>query len=246
MHKINIIYDHMDKIFLIMLDRSMCFSPAYEAIISNNMLQLTTQNPSLIGKEKELEQPLTIAFGYAQIIFLCMAIELCLLQHYVNSVGLFLGLKRGTYDALTSLRKWVESRKNVKTWERWLQLNPTQQMKILKEMSFSNLSTSQEFFSDIYGEDCFKCALSTEGYSSLQIAYQELQEKRNGILHRGGEFKDGRCIDVSAPDISLTYDFSKTVRDHVLRLSTWCREWWMTETGRHEIKPFFVSQEKED
>jgi hypothetical protein len=225
--EVSTVYDHMDKTFLVMLDRSMWFHPSYESLIANKMSALITYEPKLKGQEESFREPLTFAFGYAQKVFLCTAIEICLLHHYTNSAYFYFNYSKGDFDSLPTLKRWVESRRDSQGWDKWKELNAEQRLKMMKEMSFSSLSIANDFFGDIYGKSPFQQALTDNGYKVFLKHFQNIQEQRNGIVHRGGEFKDGSRIEVTKSDIKETYETAKSFRNHLLRFSAWCRDWWI-------------------
>ncbi|MFI5251042.1 MAG: hypothetical protein ACHQQQ_01310 [Bacteroidota bacterium] len=236
--EVPVVYDHMDRTFLVMLDRSMFFQPSFEALKANKMSALTTQEPKLKGQEESLLEPLTFAFGYAQKVFLCTAVEVCLLHHYTNSAYFFVSYFKGDFDRLPTLKHWVQSRRDSRDWDNWKNFNSDKQLKTMKEISFSNLSVANEFFGDIYGKLPFQQALSDNDYKTFFKIFQSLQEQRNGIIHRGGELKDGLCIEVSSTDMSETYETAKYFRNHLLGFSAWCRDWW--------LKKFYTKLEEYD
>ncbi len=225
--EVSAVYDHMDKTFLVMLDRSMWFHPSYESLIADNMQALTNYEPKLKGQEEAFREPLTFAFGYAQKVFLCTAVEICLLHHYTNSVYFFFNSIRADFDKLPTLRQWVQTRRDSQGWEKWKGLTADQRMKSMKEMSFSSLPVANDFFGDIYGKSPFQRALSENDYKEFLKQFQGIQELRNGIIHRGGELKDGSRIEATRSDIKQTYTTAKTFRNNLLRFSAWCRNHWI-------------------
>jgi len=225
--EVSLLYDHMDKTFLVMLDRSMWFYPSYEALIANNSEALVSHEPKLKGQEKSFLPPLTFAFGYAQTIFLCTAIEICLLHHYTNSVYIYATYAHGNIDGLSKLNNWVANRRDFQGWHSWKKLDADQRLKLMKEMSFSSLSVANDFFADIYGNNPLRQALTEDRYKVFLNKFQNMQERRNGIIHRGGELKDGSNIEVTKSDIKAIFETAKSFRDNMLRFSEWCRYWWI-------------------
>lgn len=221
----------MNKTLLVMLDRSMWFSPSYEVLIADDMNALIRQHPNLRNQQTKIIEPLTFAFSYAQKVFLCTAIEEQLLQPYINSLGLFNQFIKDDFSSFSVLKLWVEDRRNLPTWNEWTLSDGNKKLKHLKELSFSSLSTAQKFFREIYGEDCFKSALAEEGYKELLTTYQQYQESRNGILHRGGELKSGERIEASEKEIKETFNNAKKIRDQILIFSKWCLNWWLIKVS---------------
>ncbi|MGB8991272.1 MAG: hypothetical protein WCD80_04380 [Desulfobaccales bacterium] len=224
----------MNKTLLVMLDRSMWFSPSYEALISDNMKSLVLRHPHLNGQQNKIREPLTFAFSYAQRVFLCTAIEQQLLQHYINSLALYNQFVNDNMRSFLVLKQWIEERRNLPSWDEWIQFTADKKLKSLKELSFSSLSKAQDFFREIYSEDCFKSALTDRGYKAFLSAYQNFQEVRNGILHRGGEYKNGKRIEATEVEIRETFNTAKKVRDQILSFSEWCLAWWLNKA----TKPF--------
>jgi len=230
------VYNHMDKVFLVMLDRSMWFSPAFEAITADDMKALLARNPRLRDTQASAKDSLTFTFSYAQKVFLCTAIEEQLLQHYINSLGLLAQLSGNDLSSFRTLQQWIGERKGPPSWEEWLLLDRDKKLKMLKGLSLSNLATAQQFFREIYSEDCFVSALTEEGYKTLLGTYQNLQEERNGILHRGGELRDGRRIEASESEIRETFGLATRVRNQLLVFSKWCHGWWINKVTTNFAK----------
>src|ERR1700690_3913651 len=98
----------MKKTFLVMLDRSMWFSPSYESLIADDMKALVLHHPKLQNQQKRIKEPLTFAFSYAQKVFLCTAIEEQLLQHYINSLTLYNQFIKADFETFIVLKKWID------------------------------------------------------------------------------------------------------------------------------------------
>jgi len=225
------VYEHMNKTLQVMLDRSMWFSPSFEALIADDMKALVLHHPNLKNQQNKIKEPLTFAFSYAQKVFLCTAIEEQLLQHYINSLALFNQFIKNDLARFSVLKQWIAERRSLPSWNDWNQLNREKKLKFLKELSFSNLSKAQEFFREIYEEDCFQSALTEKGYKDFLSSYQQYQEARNGILHRGGELKNGARIEATEVEIKETFNTAKKVRDQVLVFSKWCLNWWLIKVS---------------
>src|SRR5207249_4467323 len=183
------------------------------------------------GREQEFLKPVTYAFSYAQRVFLCSAMELCLLHHHLNSVVLLIQRLPELTDSLTNLLKFLGKYK-IKTLDEWLVQNWDVRCQQLRDMSFSNLSAAARYFDDIYGSNCFDKVWDQDTHRQLDSQYQQYQLLRNGILHRGGELNTGVMITANDSDIEAAFHDSKLFRDAILALSRWCYDWWLIN-GRY-------------
>ena len=224
--QIEYVYEQMDKTLHIMMDRSIWFYPTYKTIKRNEFEALIKCEPRLKGKANSFSKPLQISFGYAQIIFLCTAVELTLLNHYHNSIYFFI-YNKGNINNLYKLKQWIESHKDVKEWQKWIEFNGDKKSKNLKEMSFSNLSVANDFLSEIYGNNFLKIAIGKENYKKFVLLLEKLQEKRNGIVHRGGEFKNGEQIYISESDMQINFETAQFFVNNLLKFSKWSQKWWL-------------------
>jgi hypothetical protein len=76
------LFAQMEKTCLVMIDRSMWFAQSYDALAFADFAALVTRHPQLRGREEQFRTPVVCAFSYAQRVFLCSAMEACLLlQH---------------------------------------------------------------------------------------------------------------------------------------------------------------------
>jgi len=216
----------MDHTLHVMMDRSMWFAPIYETISTDHFAPLVSHDPRLRGRERELEEPVRFACGYAQTVFLCTAVEVFFIWHFGASVAFFIDTGRGTLSDLSAVRTWVESRKEYKSWDSWQELTPAKRFRSLTALSFADLKNAESFFSDIYGSDCLKRALPAE-YTKLGTVYQALQSERNGIVHRGGEHKSGRRIEVPRSALRDRHAQGKWLGARLLRMSSWFRGFWL-------------------
>src|SRR5436190_2130265 len=114
------LYASMDQTCLVMIDRSMWFAKSFEALSVQNFEPLIAKNPNLRGREQEFLEPVTYAFSYAQRVFLCSAMELCLLHHHLNSVALLIQRIPQRTDSLTNLLKFLKPKYKIKTLDEWL------------------------------------------------------------------------------------------------------------------------------
>jgi hypothetical protein len=220
-------YDQMDHTLHVMLDRSMWFGPIYEAISKDQFRPIVSNDRRLRGHEQEIEEPLRFACGYAQTIFLCTAFETFFIWHYGNAVTFLVETGRGSLTDLPLLRRWVEGRKDLKDWESWQTLKPTARFRTLTSLSFSNLKMAEQYFSEIYGDNCFKTALSKPEYEKLGSVYQNLQSERNSILHRGGEHKSGDRVEVPPSNLQDRFVLGEWLGLRLLKLSAAFREFWL-------------------
>jgi len=115
----------------------------------------------------------------------------------------------------------------IKTWDEWNRLQWDLKFEKLRTLSFSRLSNAALLFEDIYGFGCFDLAWGHEVHARLDQRYTKYQTLRNGILHRGGELSSGEKIEASETEIAITLDDAKLFREAILRLSQWCRHWWI-------------------
>lgn len=226
------LYASMDETCLVMIDRSMWFAKFFEALNARNFEPLIAENPSLLGRKEDFLEPVTYAFSYAQRVFLCSAMELCLLHHHLNSVALLIQRLPKRIDSLTNLAKFLKRKYKIKTLDEWVAQDWEVRFQQLREMSFSNLSAAAGFFDDIYGSGCFDRVWGQDTHRQVDSQYQKYQLLRNGILHRGGELNTGTMITSNGADIETAFHDSKLFRDAILALSRWCYDWWLIN-GRH-------------
>ncbi len=223
------VYASMNKTLHIMIDRSMWFHPSYESLASNNFETLTNHERRLLGKEAIFCKPLTISFGYAQIIFLCTAVEIFFLQHYMNSIYFYTTINSGDINKLHNLKQWITSGRKTPDWNKWIKLNANKRGKDMKGMSFSNLSVANSYFEEIYGKACVKEVIGQKEYKKFLKQFENMQDKRNGIIHRGGELKDGTMINIVQSDMKEVFETSKIFQENLIKFSNWCQNWWISK-----------------
>jgi hypothetical protein len=223
------LYAAMDQTCLVMIDRSMWFAKSYEALKVENFRSLIEVNSHLRGREHEFREPVTYAFSYAQRVFLCSAMELCLLHHHQNSVAFLIQQMPQRTGSLTNLLKFLKRKNYASTIEDWIALDWSLRFQHMRELSFANLAAASRLFDDIYGAGCFDRAWGAETHAQLDSEFQRYQLLRNGILHRGGELNTGDKITASDDDIEIAFRDSKFFRDAILALSKWCYQWWRTQ-----------------
>ena len=148
------------------------------------------------------------------------------MHQHTNSVALVFQLLPSRTKELRHLRGELKKKYNT-AWDQWTRLQWDARMEHLRKLSFSSLGAAARFFDDIYGPGCFSQAWGAEARKRLDSKYREYQELRNGILHRGGELASGVNIDCTEADIDRTFGDAKEFRDAILKLSTWCRSWWL-------------------
>jgi len=221
------IYAAMDKTCLVMIDRSMWFAKSFEALSDAGFRALVDRHPNLRGSQGDFREPVVCAFSYAQRVFLCSAMEVCLLHHHLNSVALLVQNAPKRIPSLVSLAKILKRKHGIKALKAWIDLDWETRIEHLMQLSFSNLDDASGLFDDIYGDGCFDRAWGTETHRRLASQYRDYQILRNGIVHRGGELSSGTRIDFSERDIQTTFDDAKGFRDAILSLSKWCRAWWL-------------------
>jgi hypothetical protein len=220
-------FEAMDRTSTVMIDRSNLFSKSFEALSNRNFHPVVDRFPELCGSESEFRTPLIYGFSYAQRVFLCSAIEMSLVYHHANSVGLVISRTPERISSLTNLMKVLHDRKKFKgTLADWVALDDDVRFTQLRELSFSRLGIASRFFDDIYGSGCFDTVWGAERHATLATCYSKYQDLRNGILHRGGEVSSGVNIPADEDDFKATFDDALSFRDAVLTLSRWCYDWW--------------------
>lgn len=229
---IDALYDHIDQTCLVMIDRSMWFAKSYEALAVDDFSPLVRRHPRLAGKHRDFREPVICAFTYAQRVFLCSAMELCLLNQYTNSVLLLSQLWPVKVRQLTHLLDLLKRKHKIKTWDAWDRLSVDVKLEKLRELSFSSLPGAAGLFGDIYGPDCFDLAWGKNKYERLQQQYRDYQTLRNGIVHRGGELSSGAKIEATEADIATAFEDAQRFRDALHQLSQWCRVWWLNQTAK--------------
>jgi hypothetical protein len=225
------LYAAMDQTCLVMIDRSMWFAKSFEALSDADFRSLTERHPKLRRNEQNFREPVVYAFSYAQRVFLCSAMEMCLLYHHANSVALLVQRVPERIPSLTNLLKILKKKYGVKTLNEWVALDWEIRLRQLRELSFSNLQAASDLYDNIYGSCCFDSVWGAETHSKLASKYRKYQLLRNGILHRGGELSSGVNIEASELDIETTFEDSKNFRDTILTLSRWCYTWWLKHGG---------------
>jgi hypothetical protein len=221
-------YEAVDHACLVMIDRSMWFAKSFEALQATNFSLLMEQYSYLRGREDEFHEPVTYAFSYAQRVFLCSAMDLCLLHHHQNSVAFLIQEMPQRIHRLTNLLKFLKRKNYAQDIDEWIALDWATRFQHLRELSFSNLAAAARLFDDIYGNNCLPRAWGATAYAHLDSKYQQYQLLRNGILHRGGELNSGAKITATEEDIEVAFNDSKLFRDAILALSRWCYRWWQT------------------
>lgn len=221
------VYASMAKTLRVMIDRSMWFHPSYESLASNNFEALTNHERRLQGQEAIFCKPLIISFGYAQIIFLCTAVEIFFLHHYMNSIYFYTTINKGDVNNLHNLKRWITSGRKTPDWNKWIKLNSNKRQKDMKGMSFSNLSVANSYFEEIYGKACLQEAIGKKEYKVFLKQFENMQVKRNGIIHRGGELKDGTMINIVQSDMKEFFETSKIFQENLNKFSNWCQNWWI-------------------
>lgn len=229
------LYGSMNQTCLVMIDRSMWFAKAFEALGVADFSALVDRHPQLRGSQREFREPVVYAFSYAQRVFLCSAMELCLLHHHLNSVALLIQRAPERIPLLVNLLKILKKKHSIKSLKDWIDLDGEIRFQHLRELSFSNLEAASRLFDDIYGPGCFDNAWGTEMHSQLASKYREYQTLRNGIVHRGDEVNSGIKIEASESEMERTFEDSKAFRDAILSLSNWCCAWWINIQRRATI-----------
>lgn len=233
--RINATYDHINHICLIMVERSMWFAKSYEALAENDLECLIRKNQNLADKTVEVRLPLVFAFSYAQRVFLCSAMELCLMHQHSNSVFLLDNLWPSRLTRLEHLleqMKKMRKEDKIRSWSEWGLLDWDRRKELLRKLSFSSLRSAASLFDDIYGPDCFDLAWGKVGHERLASQYETYQTLRNGILHRGGELSSGTCIEATDADIATTLEDAERFREAIHQLSDWCRAWWIEQLAK--------------
>jgi hypothetical protein len=221
----------MDETCLVVIDRSMWFAKAYDALAVGDFAALVARHSQLRGHEQQFCTPVVYAFSYAQRVFLCSAMELCLLLQHLNSVALLIQIEPSRTKSLVNLEAQLK-KKRIKSLDEWLSFSWETRFQYLRELSFSSLKSASRLFDDIYGPGCFDAAWGTEVHQRLASQYHEYQTLRNGILHRGGELNSGIMIEANESDLEATFEDSRRFRDSILELSNWCHKWWVKRCAR--------------
>jgi hypothetical protein len=221
-------FREMDETCIVMIDRSNLFAKSFGALSDRNFRGLVDRYPELRGVESQFREPVTYAFSYAQRVFLCSAIEACLVYHHANSVALLIQRVPDQIPRLANVLEFLRKRKwyGVKTLDQWIALDWKVQLTHLRELSFSNLQTAGRFFDDVYGGGCFDTVWGADVNAIFSSRYADYQLLRNGILHRGGETSSGDNIPAAEKDFEGTFEDALSFRDAILALSAWCYDWW--------------------
>jgi len=228
---INELYDHMNQTCLVLIDRSMWFERLHDAVRADGFASVVRRNRRLAGKQSEFAEPVRFAFSYAQRVFLCSAMEWCLMHQFINSVALLEQLSPSGLRELRALHQTLKKKFKIRSWDEWTKLPRPVRHEQLRQLSFSRLATAEELFADIYGKNCLLSALGRDYRDRLAEQYEQYQTLRNGILHRGGETASGAKIEASEADLRSAFEDARLFRDGILRLSAWCRERWLARVA---------------
>lgn len=93
----------------------------------------------------------------------------------------------------------------------------------LRSLSMTNFSQAEKWLEEIYGDDFLIPAAGGADWSKLRQQLEELSGKRNGILHRGGETKAGRFIEV---DMDMLNGLRVRAERFGNSLGPWLVDWW--------------------
>jgi hypothetical protein len=221
----------MDQTCLVMIDRSMWFGQTFQALNDDEFQILLRRYPDLRNGDKGFREPLRYAFSYAQRVFLCSAIETCLVYHYANSAALFIQRCPDQISRLTNLLQFLKKHKRygVKTLDDWIGLDWDLRLTHLRELQFSRLSVASRFFDDIYGVGWFDSVWGADAHATISARYSDYQDLRNGILHRGGETNSGNHISADGRGFESVFNDALAFRDAILTLSRRCYDWWRND-----------------
>jgi hypothetical protein len=222
------LFAHIQRVSAVMFDRAMWHAPVYKALAADRFKGLSLTEPELAGRQHELEEPVRYALAYAQIALVGTAIELSLLHLYTNSFVIF--AERGDLCDLKELKARLNSNPRGPTFDQFSALNPEEQMKRLKKLSFSNIPEVEKLFSDIYGEDCLKTAWTPSVYREICEQASNLAVRRNGILHRGGETVDGVMISIAKDDLKSGFTEIWAMANRFNALSKYFLDHWIKKS----------------
>lgn len=195
------------RLLNVFIDRSIWFMKGLEALAADDLAAIRRFNPGLPPGAGE--QEMRCAYTYASAVFCVSAFESFLLTSYHNHVAVWYAWKK-TYPP---------------NFDAWLKKRGGDPATGLKSLSFSSFTQADDWFSDIFGAACFKQALpDEEAYKKLKTAFEDLSDKRNGILHRGGEKKHGEFITITHEELSLA---RKALESFGAKLSDWSLNWWL-------------------
>lgn len=196
------------KLLHVFVDRSMWFMKGLEALSADDLAAIRRFNPRLPPGAGDRE--MRCAYTYAAAVFCVSAFESFLLISYHNHVAVWHAWKN-SYPSKFDV--WLKKR------------GGGDPVAGLKSLSFSSFSQAEDWFSDVFGPSCFQQAMGdAAAYAGLKSAFEELADKRNGILHRGGEKKKGEFISVSPEELALAY---KALESFGAKLSDWSLKWWL-------------------
>ena len=213
----------------LMFDRARWFLRIHEWSSSDGFQSLCSFHEELHKKHEDVQEPVLYALGYAHLVFLCTAAEITLLHCYLNSLDLYRVILDGEISGLKAFQGWLIRRRKPLTSSDWEKLPHDRQRSLLYTTSFSDLASAQGLYSDIYGSNCFVEAWPKDGYQAMRETLQELQECRNGIIHRGGEYKDATKIQLSATDFPEHRNRVNMLNGRLRGLLNWCSNWWVSQ-----------------
>lgn len=223
------VFSHERRLSDVMFDRARWFLRLHDWSSSDGFQSLCSFHEELHEKNEKVQEPVLYALGYAHLVFLCTAAEITLLHCYLNSLELFRMILDGEISRLKAFQGWLSSMRQPITISDWEKLPPDRQKSLLYTIPFSDLANAHGLYTDIYGSNCFVEAWSQAGYQTIRKTLQELQEYRNGIIHRGGEFKNATMIKLSAADFPEHRDRLNMLNGRLGGLVNWCFAWWVSQ-----------------
>jgi hypothetical protein len=204
------------KTYLVLLDRAAWFWKGHQVLSMDKMVAIRRLHPKF--PMMDAAKPLNVAYSYANAVFLVSAIETFILLTYTNSVVLFYRWK-GAIPG--SLSRSLEKKKQFRS------LGPIKEE--LRSLSIGNIAQAEQWFVEIYGDDFLGKSFGISDYKKFQIKFNDLISKRNSIVHRGGESKEGIFIELCFEELNAfrveAEKFGKQVANSVL-------DWWLKQLRR--------------
>lgn len=230
-------FENMMDTLNVLTSRSIFQKKIYEFIKENTAKFITSAELDSTITEDRLLQNIRYLNGYSQIVYLCSAVEtfftytyLCSFKFYYerNPLALFKSI-----DGLKNNKNGPDRSKIIINTIKNDNEFSEKAIEQIKKIIYSELDTVKKMFMQIYG-DVFEHD-QIESFGSFSNKFNQLKTKRNGILHRGGEYsvrKNSvhRVIVFKEEDFTKYYNLSleiKTTLSDYLHLMF--RHWWQNE-----------------
>lgn len=202
------------KLFVVLKERSIWLGEGYGALENRDFSDFSVLKDQ---RARAAAKPAVhTAFSYATAVFSASAVEVWLHFLFFNSA---VALEHATGRPLPLLRGKLADRMRTSVED----LNARSLSDLseeLKTLQFSDLSTAEKLFEEVFGSDCFRKAVPAKELSQFRRSFGDLVGIRNSILHRGGETKKGVFIEV---DLDKVKRHNEAATAFATAFSSWAR-----------------------